>query len=57
MDEAESYQTHVFDGLPLLHEWFLVFDLIAGSPCFDLIALSLQLLDLSLEVVLLFLFL
>ena len=35
--------------LPLLEERFLVLDLVARRPCFDLVSLSLELLDLPLQ--------
>lgn len=47
-----GHNTYGFDQLPLLHEWPLVLNIIAGGPCLDLIAKPLQLLDLSLKVVL-----
>ena len=45
-------KTNILNGLPLLHERFLVLDLISGSPGFDLVPMALQLFDLALKSIL-----
>ena len=44
--------TDILNELPLFHQRFLVFDLIASCPGLDLIPMALELLDFAFEVIL-----
>lgn len=47
---AGEARTHCLDESPVLEEKGLVLDVIAGDPCFDLVAEALELLYLCFEV-------